>query len=563
MWFLKKIAFSALVFLLLTSCYNSPKITPGVVLTDDQPHQATITITPVLANLLKVTPSPTKPEISIEKPSLWIDPLLPAVLRAGVMRKGDVEEVGTVDKADISISLLTPGDEALAYVDWVYVIATRFPMVKDGITMGKLKLLWNGDRTENLLLLDQETLAIFSLLWGAPSKSSVQVLPKKDLLQAVWDQPNAFALIPFEEIEPRYKILTIDGMSPLDKSMDVRLYPLAIKAGIHSRSGSESSLLQVGLPFSNREPEKIISLAMTGVTALVRGTARMMNERGVLFPAQDVGKILNSADLTHISNEVSFNQDCIPARAASPESVFCSSPEYMQLLDTIGTDIVELTGNHNLDKGSDAYIYTMNQYQERGWSVFGGGNNLDSAKKALIIERGNTRLAFIGCNWAGPEMAWATKNKPGAAPCDIDWMVKEVKRLRVDGILPIVTFQSFETEDYMPAPMQHPSDYSRVAKAGAVIVSGSQAHFPQGFKFEDASFIHYGLGNLFFDQMQPPATRRSFIDRHIFYGDKYLGVELITTKIEDSARPRLMSQEERSTFLTRVFSESGWTEKQP
>jgi poly-gamma-glutamate synthesis protein (capsule biosynthesis protein) len=106
--------------------------------------------------------------------------------------------------------------------------------------------------------------------------------------------------------------------------------------------------------------------------------------------------------------------------------------------------------------------------------------------------------------------------------------------------------------------MQHPSDYSRVAEAGAVIVSGSQAHFPQGFKFEDAHLIHYGLGNLFFDQMHPPATRKSFVDRHLFYGDKYLGAELITIKIEDAARPRLMTPEERTVFLAKVFSESGW-----
>jgi poly-gamma-glutamate capsule biosynthesis protein CapA/YwtB (metallophosphatase superfamily) len=33
-----------------------------------------------------------------------------------------------------------------------------------------------------------------------------------------------------------------------------------------------------------------------------------------------------------------------------------------------------------------------------------------------------------------------------------------------------------------------------------VIVSGSQAHQPHGFEFYNGSLIHYGLGNLFFDQ---------------------------------------------------------------
>ena len=41
----------------------------------------------------------------------------------------------------------------------------------------------------------------------------------------------------------------------------------------------------------------------------------------------------------------------------------------------------------------------------------------------------------------------------------------------------------------------------RVADAGATMVSGSQAHYPHIMEFRGESFIHYGLGNLFFDQM--------------------------------------------------------------
>ena len=36
-------------------------------------------------------------------------------------------------------------------------------------------------------------------------------------------------------------------------------------------------------------------------------------------------------------------------------------------------------------------------------------------------------------------------------------------------------------------------------------------------------------------------TRQAFIDRHVFYDGKYLGVELLTTLLEESARPRPMT----------------------
>jgi len=315
---------------------------------------------------------------------------------------------------------------------------------------------------------------------------------------------------------------------------------------------------QVRLPPPNRDASKLLTLAMTGTTALVRGTAQMMNERGIDYPAKDIGPLLASADLTHISNEVSFNPQCSPTRAASGEGIFCSAPDYLRLLEDVGTDVVELTGNHNLDKGPAAFQYSLDQFQMRHWLTYGGGTDLAEARKPLLIQRGDTRLAFLGCNMAGPDIAWAGAKTPGAATCDLDEMDAEVRTLRSQGVLPVVTFQAFETEDYMPAPMQRPSDFMRLSTAGAVIVSGSQAHFPQGFNFQGDGFIHYGLGNLFFDQVEPQAIRRAFIDWHVFYGDQYLGVQLLTIMIEDFGRPRLMTAEERTEFLKDIYRANGW-----
>ena len=80
-------------------------------------------------------------------------------------------------------------------------------------------------------------------------------------------------------------------------------------------------------------------------------------------------------------------------------------------------------------------------------------------------------------------------------------------------------------------------------------------------------FIHYGLGNLFFDQMTyilPSGevideTRREFYDRHVFYDGRYLGVELLTGMLEDYSRPRPMTAAERDAFLSEYFYLSGWT----
>lgn len=58
-------------------------------------------------------------------------------------------------------------------------------------------------------------------------------------------------------------------------------------------------------------------------------------------------------------------------------------------------------------------------------------------------------------------------------------------------------------------------------------------------------------------------TRREFIDRHVFYDGKYVGVELLTAMLEDFSRPRPMNERERAQFLSEYFYYSGWTELSP
>ena len=115
------------------------------------------------------------------------------------------------------------------------------------------------------------------------------------------------------------------------------------------------------------------------------------------------------------------------------------------------------------------------------------------------------------------------------------------------------------------------SAFQQVADDGAMIVSGSQSHVPLKMEFYNSAFIHYGLGNFFYDQMgnQPPdptrpylpplpAQRWEFIDRHVIYDNRYISTELLTAMLEDYAMPRPITPDERAAFLTAYFAYSGW-----
>jgi poly-gamma-glutamate capsule biosynthesis protein CapA/YwtB (metallophosphatase superfamily) len=236
-------------------------------------------------------------------------------------------------------------------------------------------------------------------------------------------------------------------------------------------------------------------------------------------------------------------------------------------------NVVELTGNHILNWDLPAFEYTLQMYRANNIKYFGGGENLTEARQPLLIENNGNKLAFIGCNPAGPDIAWATDSRAGGASCDYDWMKNQIAQLRQEGYLPIATLQYPESYDIKPG-FDQIRDFNALSDAGAVIVSGSQAHFPQGMTFLKNGFVHYGLGNLFFDQMHDPynlgtlffkdfeapiaGVRIEVIDRHVFYDGKYLGVELLTAVLEDFSQPRPMTAQERTSFLHTLFKASGW-----
>jgi len=454
---------------------------------------------------------------------------------------------------------------------WVYSLVAPFPTIPEGVSFQTLKRAWQGESDGPFagqpILLDESTLSVFSDWWGPPAQDATKVLPAGKILQHAWEHRPAWALVPFEALEPRWKVLEIDDQSPIRKKFNEQAYPLTVPFSLKGdpqviatlTAGNQSSTPPIGLT-SNRQPDRLTTVALTGVTALVRATAFTMHRNGITYPAEDIGGILKDADFTHISNEIPFTPDCPPPNPTQAGLRFCSDPDYIGLLEEVGTDIVELTGDHFGDWGSEAMLYTLEMYDQRDWEYYGGGYNRKDARKALLIEHNGNRLAFIGCNAKGGGYATASESQPGAVACDFDWMHKEIKRLVKDGYQVIVTFQHFEYYTYAAQPDQI-RDFQGMADAGAVIISGSQAHQPQSMEFHKKAFIHYGLGNLFFDQYHfctNNACDDGFINRHVFYAGRYISTELIPIIFMDYARPRPMTPDERAKFLQTIFTVSGW-----
>jgi hypothetical protein len=562
-----------ILLLLLAGCLTSPAPSiaptaapsaasrPTTVPSSLTPTQAIPTWTPV-PTIPRVPPSPTAPPpVTIALGPGAPTPLVEALEGLVVARPAEFAwgELGTAD--------VTAGfDPSLPLGVWVFAAVAPFPTVLDDVTYADLLSAWNGATSEHFagrpLLLASETAAMLeSSLGNGPV--GAQLVEAADLLEAAWGVRPAWAIVPFEKLEPRWKVLRVDGLSPLDKPLDLAAYPLALPVGLSGQLEEAekvwAALGGAAAGITNRDESLMTVLAMTGVTALVRATAFEMETRGLTYPGEEVVGVLGTADIAHVSNEVAFAADCpYPSPARQEGNLrFCSDDRYIELLEYVGVDVVELTGNHVNDWGTAAFSRTLTMYEERDWMIFGGGANALEAARPLTVTHNGNAIGFLGCNPAGPQAAWATDDGPGSAYCTVESLAEDIVALRPSVDVVVVGIQYHEYYTYAPTAQQQ-LDMTALAAAGADIVSGSQGHHVQGFAFPEGRLVHFGVGNLFFDQMDQLGTRQMFIDRHIIYAGRHIATDLWSGLIENWARPRAMTAAERATLLQSVFAASGW-----
>lgn len=437
---------------------------------------------------------------------------------------------------------------------WIYAVAAPFATVADATTFGSVRAGFDAGGSElGTLLLDGETAATFAALWGAPSPAADS---GANPVESLWAARPAWTILPFDRLSPGLKVIAVDGRTPLADEYSAEGDLLAVPVGITGDEEATAAFLEKWAgPVTNRDPDKLTRVAMTGVTALVRATAYQMEENGVLYPGEEVAPVMQTADIAHVSNEVAFAPDC-PFPDPYGGTTFCSADKYFDLLTHLGVDVVELTGNHVNDWGRDDLLHTIDMYEAAGMTWFGGGRDGTDAQRAATFEHNGNKIAFVGCNFFGPPGSFADGVLAGSRPCDPS-LEAQIAQLKSEGYTVLATLQYTEYYQYPPTAEQA-VDFAKLAAAGADAVSGSQGHHAQSFAFVGGTFIHYGLGNLFFDQMDMMGTRQTFVDNYIVYDGRLISVDLWTGLIENWARPRLMTPEERAELLLTTFQASGW-----
>lgn len=365
---------------------------------------------------------------------------------------------------------------------------------------------------------------------------------------------GSIALIPVDQLKSDFKLLRLDDSYYLDSFNSGAIYREAtFDEGI---AQTFSTLKLNSLPVK----EDTLKVNQTGVTALTRLMMRKLNTvKDPLYFSEYIGDFLSDADITHVSNEVSFKKGCTYS-----DTLFCSPPEMIEVLKASGVDVVELTGNHNNDVGSQYNTESIELYKSLGWQTIGGGLNASEASKFYVADQKSSKVAMLAYNFPDSPNggAIATATKAGANSFDFDKIKADIESAKQQSDYVIVNVQFWECYAYPEGYSEFPEcdkpigtqaeTFKKIVDLGASMVVGTSAHQPQTYEIYNGAPIYYGLGNLYFDQDRWPGTERGIILTHYFREGNLIQTKLTPTVYDGDYQTRIMTEEESTYLLDRL-----------
>ena len=425
----------------------------------------------------------------------------------------------------------------------LWLPAVGFGALRTSIDSADLSALIKSQLDERLVLSESNAKSLRG--HGIGLHPRTRIVPDSRLFYELWRDKASYTLLPFDQLHLRLRPLWLDDVPVVDQ---LARYPLVFQSAN-----------------ANFRNEDLTRITLSGTTALARHTLPALEAIGVEQAASGIGDYVRRSDIFHITHEASIAPTCPQHTDAvlGGMNSMCMLRDHARLFDILDVDVVDLTGNHINDFGYQAFAETLDHFETRGFELVGGGRNLERARQPLILERNGTRIGWLACNHIGPYYAFANDDlaalggrRPGNAYCRGGWLRDALPLLAVEVDLVLLTVQYREFDAFTPERQQR-LDFQTYAEWGADIVVGTAEHKPMTFEFYqtrrgETAFIHYGLGNLFFDQL-PWGNRRFFLDTLYIYGGRLLTVELYPGIIDDRAKPRLLAGEDLYNFLHFIF----------
>jgi len=226
-----------------------------------------------------------------------------------------------------------------------------------------------------------------------------------------------------------------------------------------------------------------------------------------------------------------------------------SDPALAKVLVELGFDAFTIANNHTMDCGADGLNETLAFLNQNNIAHFGAGENLQSARKPLIVERNNIKIGLLG--YSQPELDAAESNRAGISPLRKEAILEDIAKLRpqVDNVV-LVLHEGYEFQNY--PRLDFLNLCRELAQSGVDLICGHHPHVMHGMETVENCLILYSLGNFWFDlayHRRIPQTRQSTIAQVSFDQNGPVRLKLTPTMMDDDSRLHVAQGDARKNIL--------------
>jgi poly-gamma-glutamate capsule biosynthesis protein CapA/YwtB (metallophosphatase superfamily) len=268
----------------------------------------------------------------------------------------------------------------------------------------------------------------------------------------------------------------------------------------------------------------------------------------------DLLPVLRESDFTIANLECPLIDRSTPILKTGP--TFGESPRCVRGLVASHIHAVGLANNHIMDHGAEGLASTLRACAEAGIRTVGAGDNLESARKPLVLEIKGVRIAVMAM--AEREFSIAGRDKPGANPIDLIATVRTLTEIRSQFDYLIVLYHGSD-EFFVPTPrVQETCRFLVELGANAVFVQ--HPHVVGGLEHYRGGHIVYGQGALSMDEAvyrNQKSFHEGFLARLRIAKDASSSLEIVPFQ-QSTSLPgtRRMPKELESVFLRQIDSRS-------
>lgn len=505
--------------------------------------------------------SPTTQATTVQGFSITIDPGVPAHLKPHAEELSDVlaktPGLGAAGEVVISVTA-QPAEDAVAYaVDFVPVVSRRL-LVRD-VTFGQLQLLWNGEISDWSALGSPVPHGVVRVTLAGSAgpfekDKAAGDFPSSDALAEYFIQERgALALIPFDQVDFRFRALNIDEINVM-RPGDAR-WPLREWLQVTPNVAPDTATMNVLKAAVAPKLPAPVSMTWAGDIIIARQVHRRILELGDwAAPFRAIYPSLTWADIT-ISNLETSLSDSFESIIDPTTFTFKTDTPAIEGLTLAGIDVLSRANNHSFNYGDIGMNDTTAVLDAAGIKHFGMGNNLDEARRAVVVEQNGVSFAFLGYNGISDDWDAAGPENAGTAPL-VDWMVVEDIKREVAAGHVVIPFFHWGIE-YQYDPSEEQRYFAQIAiDTGAAVVMGSHPHWVQAVETYKGRPILYSLGNFVFDQEWSLETKQGMMAHIWMQGDKPLKIDIVPVLIEDYHRPRVMNIDEQWQVMEHVWAAS-------